>query len=120
MCSCSGMPAAYAFMLPGGGVDSGFDSFDMGMGGGVGFDSVFGGDDASFRSSGGLREVYLCFSTAYSFARFLRVLGSVVALEVPVNQSEESRSVAFGGAYLPGLRPCRGRMKDSQSPTKFR
>jgi len=64
-----------SFLLPGvagGGVDSGFDSFGMGMGGGAGFDSVFGGDHASFRSSGGVWEVYLRFFN-YQVARFFRL-----------------------------------------------
>ena len=63
-----------SFLLPGavaagGGVDSGFDSFGLGAGG-AGFDSVFGGGAAAFRTSGGGGEVSLGFSTAWSPAFF--------------------------------------------------
>ena len=50
---------------PGGGVDSGVDSFGLDAGG-AGFVSVFGGESASFRFYGGGEEVSLGFSTAWS------------------------------------------------------
>jgi hypothetical protein len=63
-----------SFLLPGtaggGGVGSGFDSFGLDVGGGAGFDSIFGGGGAPFRSSGGGGEVSLGFSTAWSPAFF--------------------------------------------------
>ena len=79
-------------------VDSSFDSFSMGMGmgGGAGFGSVFGWGNASFRSSAGVWESICAFQLPTCL--IFRVFGSIVALgstEVPVNQSENNRSVAF-------------------------
>ena len=72
-----------SFLLPraaGGGVDAVLISFGMSVSGGAGFNSVFCGDYASFRSSRGVWELHLRFFNQL-VARFF-VSSGVCFLEV--------------------------------------